>query len=305
MPQYMGKYNFLTKKKIVHLPIKKRLQAYQKTLKLKDQGLKTIEIWKALQKERIEIKYETLRSWVKGDRNPLKKLNTIIKNKELPYIIGILIGDGCFYKVIKKGSYAQGRIVLGVKEKELAEKFTDSVYKILHKKKKYTVRWSNAQRVYIVEFSSKELVEYLSKSLSELKEEIKINPKGFLTGIFDAEGSISIKFQKGRIYPRIFLTNSDTELIEYVKILLTKFKISSTIQKNTIKGKEKTILGKKTFTNNTCYNLSIENIKGVKKFANIIKFNIKRKQRRLKKSLDLINKKGNKISKEMWKKLIN
>src|SRR3972149_11276250 len=243
----MGKLNKLSDKKVIDFSVEKRLQAYNRCLELKKDNITTIKIWKILKKEGLEIKYETIRSWVNGERMPNRRLNIIKKfDKKLSYIIGILLGDGCFYKVIKNGSYVQGRVILGVKERELAEYFASLSSYILGKKVNYKVRWSNPQRVYIVEFCSKQLVELLLKPLPELKKFIEISILNFLKGIFDAEGSISAKYQRDRIYPRIFLTNSNIELIKYAKYLLEKNGIKSTIQINTLAGKNKFIYNKKT-----------------------------------------------------------
>lgn len=300
----MGKLNKLSNKKVVNIPIEKRLEIYNKSLELKKEGFTAIEIWKKLKKENMEIKYETLRSWINGKRKPDRKLNILKKfDKGLSYVVGILLGDGCFYKVIKKGSYVQGRIVLGVKEKELAEYFALLSTDILGKSTNYKIRWSNPQKVYIVEFCSKQLVELLSAPLPELKKVIEISKVSFLKGIFDAEGSVSIKYQNNRIYPRIFLTNSDIELIRYVKSLLEEINIKSTIQINTIAGKTKFIYNKNTITRKTCYNLSIENIGGVKNFEKLINFTIYRKKRKLMKVISWINKNGNYVPIQEWGKL--
>ena len=112
---------------------------------------------------------------------------------------------------------------------------------------------------------------------------------------------ISIKFQNKRLYPKIFLTNSNLKLINYTKKLLEDYNIRSTIQKNTFPGKIKIINNRKTSTRKVCYNLCIENIKGVKDFSKIIGFTINRKQKRLKDVLNLIDKYGNKIAFEIWK----
>lgn len=293
----MGNYNSLTQKYITEHSIEKRLQAYDRCIKFKEDGFKTIEIWKILKKEGIEIKYETIRRWVKGERTPHKRLNTIQKFDEtLPYIIGLLIGDGCFYKVMKDDSYNHGRITLAVKDKDLAQRFALSISYIFGNKRKYKLRLSNDKRVYIVELGSKELVEILLRQFEDLMEIIKISESSFIRGFFDAEGCINIKYQNDRIYPRILLTNSDMTLINYVRDYFEKIGIMSSLQINTKKGKEKVILGRKTKTTKDCYNLSIENFKGVKKFAEEINFSVHRKKDKLNKVIRHIEKHGNKIT---------
>jgi len=289
----MGNYNSLTNKYLTEHPIEKRLQAYDKCLELNKGGLKAIEIWNILKESGIEVKYETIGSWIRGERNPYKKLNTIQDDKKLPYIIGLLMGDGYFYKVMKNGSYNNGRIVLGVKDKDLAQNFALSISHIFGNKRSYKINWSEDKRVYVVEVRSKELVELLLRDFNDLLKVIKISESSFIQGFFDAEGCINIKYQKGRIYPRIFLTNSDIRLINYVKNYFQKIGISSNIQINTKGGKEKTILGKKTKTIKDCYNLAIENFQGIKKFAEEINFTVNRKKDKLDNVLRNIEKYGN------------
>jgi len=289
------------KKNLVNYSIKDRLKAYNLAIEMKKDNLGSADICKKLNSIGFLVKYETVRVWINQERNPYNKLN-IVKdnNEELIYLIGLILGDGTFYRVIKNGVYNRGRIKLGCKDKELVENFATLSAKILKKEKPYHVWWSNPQRVYVSEFCSKQMVEILSEPFNEIKNIIEKHPLNFLKGIFDAEGSISIKYQNGRIYPRIFLTNSNTELIDYIKIKLKQFDINSTIQINTRAGKEKKILHRNTKTIKVCYNICIENIAGIKKFAELINFTIKRKKIKLQKVLDLIDKQGNKIDKYKW-----
>jgi len=299
----MSIYNSLTKKKLVEYPIEIRLKAYNKAIELSKKNLMITEIWKTLREEGLDIKYETLLTWIRGIKKPQRKLNTIKKfDKKLPYLVGLIFGDSCFYKVIRKGSYKQGRITFASKDKELTEKFACLSAKTLGKETPYKI-WLQEGKFYISEFCSKQIVEFLSEPLSELKKIIEISPINFLRGIFDAEGCISQKCQNKRLYPRIFLTNSNSELINYVKNLLEKFGIKSTIQGNTKAGKIKTICNKNTATRKTCYNLCIENIEGVRKFKSLINFSIKRKQERLETLINLINKYGNQITLEKWNEI--
>ena len=287
----MSMYNKLTKTKLVNLPIEKRLEAYNKVLELKNKNLHGIEIWKSLRREGLEIKYETILVWINGVTNPNLKLN-IIKNfdNELSYLIGSILGDGCFYKVIRKGSYLYGKITFAVKDKELAEKFSESLNRIFGKKGLYNVRFDKNLQLYVVQCGSKHLVEVLSKPLSELRSFIEISSIDFLKGIFDSEGCITIRFTKNkRVYPRIFLTNSNLELIKYIKSLLENLNVNSNIEINTKSIKFKFIKDKFTSTNKTCYNLCIGNIDGVRIFNDLIGFTINKKDNKLKEIVKLID----------------
>lgn len=290
----MGFYDKFTKNKTTALPIETRLKAYYETLRLKKETLSAVEIWRKLRSKGIDIKYETIRRWFTGFSNPYRKLNTIKKfDGDLVTIMGLIIGDGSFYKVIKNGLYTEGRVCFAVNDKDLAEEFAFLLSKVLGRKKLYSVRFDSKRNIYVIDKSSKHLVEFLLKPLNELKPVIEKYPQNFIMGLFDAEGSVVIRFTKNkRVYPRIFFTNSDMELIKYVKSLLEKFSIASTIQINTMAGKYKFIKGKYTATNKTCYNLCIENIEGARKFNSLVGFITKRKMDKLNKIVTLIEKYG-------------
>ena len=88
-----------------------------------------------------------------------------------------------------------------------------------------------------------------------------------------------------------------------MKNYLKRKGIRSSIQINTKRGKEKIILNKKTKTTKDCYNLSIENLEGVKKFADEINFTVNRKKTKLNNIIRNIEKHGNYIPPRKWKDL--
>ena len=292
------------KRKLIDYDIVDRLKAYNKAMEFKRQGLEIKEIFKKLQAENLEVNLSTLYDWLKFGRHPKNRLNIIMNfDGNFSYLVGLIIGDGCFYKVMEKGSYNRGRICFGSKDKELAEKFSIIASIVLDKKKPYHYRWAETSKVYFSEFCSKQFVEFLLQPFEKVEKVIEPYISDFLKGIFDAEGSISIRYQNNRVYPRIFLTNANIKLINYIKTKLKEMDINSTIQLNTPEGKEKKIFNKKTKTNKDVYNLCIENIEGVRKFAEIINFSIEHKKRKLDQILNIIEESGNKMEPMIWAQL--
>jgi intein-encoded DNA endonuclease-like protein len=275
--------------KLTRLPVEMRIRIYEKVMEMKNLPLK--QIYEKLKSFNLNLDKETIRTWIKEIKNPKRKLN-LIKNfdEKLSYLIGAILGDGCFYIP----NNLRGRIVFGVKDINIARKVALTLTHVLEREKMYKVRWSQKLKLYIVEGYSKHLVEFLQKPLHQLREILDKYPLEFLKGIYDAEGSKNIKKQQDRIYPRIFLTNSDLDLLLYAQELLKKFGINSRIYKNTEAGKRKIINGKITSTTKNCYNLCIQTLDGVNKFVKLINFTSEEKSKEINRAVELIKKYGNK-----------
>ena len=289
------------KQSLINSPAESRLEAYEYALQLKRKGLTPAEINQILKKRGFNIKYDTLWTWVRGIKSPHGRINFIKRfDEKFAYIIGVILGDGCIYKVMRNGSYMGGRVIFNSKDKELADKVALLLACVLGKRRCYKVIWNEKLQIYVVECWSKHLVEVISKPIEELEDINEKHPIEFLKGLFDAEGSVSIRILSYGIYPRIFLTNSNLKLLLYVKKLLKRFNINSNIHINTPAGKLKTIKNRRTMTKKTCYNISIENIDGAKKFAKLINFTIKRKSKKLNCAIKLINKFGTKGARKYY-----
>lgn len=244
--------------------------------------MSSVKIWESLHGGNLKVKYDTVLSWVQGKRNPYRKLH-IVKRKDGDFVelVGLLVGDGSWGKTIKNESYNGGRISYASKDWELAERAGILLAKVLGRSKEYRPYWSRRNGVYIVSAGSKQMVEILANAIVENESSIFRYPVRFLKGIYDAEGCISVRRKSSRLYPRLFLTNSDIDILNLVRKLLENQGIRTTIQLNTRAGKAKRILGKETRTRSDVYNICIESFEMVEKFASTVGFRILSKQRLL------------------------
>jgi intein-encoded DNA endonuclease-like protein len=264
--------------RLTELPVVERIRAFNTAFEMKKRGIRTIDIYYILKKEGLPIKYETVRSWVTGHRNPLNKLNVITElDGNLVELIGMSLGDGTWRKVIKDDSYKTGRALYGSKDLELAIRAGGLMAKVLGKAAPYRPYWSESNGVYVVECGSKHLVETLSVALERLVGLIHEHPVRFLKGIYNAEGSVCTRTRNGRVYPRVFLTNSDWRILTLTRDLLKSIGIRSTLELNTKAGKRKKIMGIDTVSRVDVYNICIGTRLGVLAFAHNVGFGVRRK----------------------------
>jgi intein-encoded DNA endonuclease-like protein len=130
------------------------------------------------------------------------------------------------------------------------------------------------ERMYIAEGCSKTLYNLLKKpiDLEKLRLFIEYNDEtiaAFLTGFYDAEGYVK---KSGKC---IYLSNTNKELIEYVKTLLLKLRIMAT---GPYLRPQK---GRPFYDKKDCYVLEITRKSSKQKFAEVIGFTMKRKMDRL------------------------
>ena len=256
-----------------------RLEAFKAAMKMHSRGLRTVEIWDELRREGLELKYDTVRSWVKGIRNPARKLHFVAnRGGDLVELIGLVFGDGNLRRVVHGKSYSSGTVSYASKDLELARRAGILLAKVLGREKPYRPYWSPKNRVHVVQAGSKQLTEMLAAGLAALEPLILRYPLRFLKGIYDAEGCLNVKTKSNRLYPRVFLTNSDPEILSLTERLLHDLGIKTTIELNTRAGKTKRIFGKETVTRSDVYNICIGRFEMVKKFSQLIGFRISAKQ---------------------------
>ncbi len=260
------------------LPIELRVRAFRVVQGMKGGSTRTVDIFQRLREDGYPVKYETVRSWVTGFRDPTRKLNLVRKfDGNLIELIGMSVGDGSWSKILKGNSYYSARLDYGSKDFELAARAGNLMAKVLGKSTPYPPFWSKYSGVYVAKCSSKHLVELLDGGLKRFKPLISRYAVRFLKGIYNAEGSISVRERHGRVYPRVFLTNSDWEILRLARTLLRRLGIRTTLELNTRAGKRKEILGVSTATRVDVYNLCIGTREGFLTFARKIGFAIRRK----------------------------
>lgn len=262
-------------------------------MELRARNLRTVEVWEELQRRGLKVKYDTVLSWVSGTRDPTRKLHLVRDGGgNLVELIGLVYGDGSSGRVMDGKSYSSGRISYVSKDFELAQRTGRLMAKVLNREKPYRPYRSSTSRVYVVEARSKQLCEMLTGGLAALRPLISQHPLRFLKGIYDAEGCLNVKTKSCRLYPRVFLTNSDQETLELTRKLLHELGIKTTLELNTRAGKAKLILGKETVTRFDVFNICIGRFEMVKRFSKLIGFRISTKQELLQKVVRAISNYG-------------
>jgi len=228
------------------------------------------------------------------------------ESRELSYVIGVILGDGQIKIELKNYAY---RVRLRVKDKEFAEKFAECMQKILKTKKANKIfteldRTRGYRRRFVASVGSKEFVEFLKSNKEDLSNLAEKYPADFLRGLFDSEGFTSIspnmQFQIG-----IGMANTNLILLRKVKNILQKeFGIKSHITVSMKKNEEVKIWNKIYHANKNVYCLAIHKYEHIKKFSQLIRFTIYRKQEKLEEAILLKhNRKASKIWKQNYMKI--
>jgi intein-encoded DNA endonuclease-like protein len=249
---------------------------------LREKNLSYSQISKKIERERgVKISKSTIIRWCKNSNNPFNKtkLVDLSPSSELSYIIGVYFGDASLYYRKKTGAYY---FRIKVVDKDFAEAVKDSLAKIGLKPTISYVEEKTRSNRWHVEASSKSLYKFLSQDKEELFKIAEKYPEDFLRGFFDSEGYVTSD--------KIALENYDLELLEFSKELLKKLDIHSTIHIAKKKGTESNIRGEIYYYKDDFYALSIHRKEAVKNFAVKIGFSIKRKQDKLQRLLESLNK---------------
>lgn len=216
-----------------------------------------------------------------------------VNDLEISYLIGALIGDGCYSYDIK---YNNIRVIFAASDKDFVERVKKIIYsnfkinlnineiKLSEKNKNWRDHYKISSRILY-----KQLMKYLpdkNKIPFFIKNGDLKRKAAFLSGFFDAEGGISLSTIKSRkvLDRRLHLHSKDINFLNKVKQYLLSFNIDSFIQKG-----------------NKAYVLNIWGFKNLSLFQKLIGFKIKRKKDKLEetiKSYKLLHKKRVKELKE-------
>jgi intein-encoded DNA endonuclease-like protein len=157
--------------------------------------------------------------------------------------------------------------------------------------------------MYVVKYSSKQLVRLLRLPMGKLLELAFAFPCDFVRGFFDAEGHVDVG-AKGPFSLAAGAENSDKTLLARVRLLLGReLGISSRILKKREAGSLMVIPGKSFRTRKTSYSLMIQRLDDLKEFDRLVGFSIKRKGQKLRDALAIIQKYGRKPASIEWTKL--
>ncbi len=266
------------------IKIKKwRNEETQKLKTLYDKGYTLKQISRQLNRSRDSVRYklrekkyernfeESIKFHEKMSIKKLKKDFRIL-TAEKAYILGVLCGDGCFYKNHKTNVSS---VILGVKDKDFADKFDDSFQKI-YGIKLYRGRQNN---IFVASTNRKIVCRDISQYGSFGSQIWKIPEK-----IIDSEDKqIIIKFLQGFSDSESHVNPSGSDIAVYssnkcslyqVLILFRKLGIWATMTK--------------TRDNDKIWQINISGKLNLRKFDTVIGFNIKRKKERIEKYINNI-----------------
>jgi intein-encoded DNA endonuclease-like protein len=264
-----------------------RIRLFDEVNRLRRDGLtyKEIidEVWR---RYGVKISKSSVSEWLNGIHNPyngrhIPSIEFLEPSMELAYVIGAKLGDGYATRrrrIIK--GYNDVTIGLKVKDRDFAEEFGRCLEKVLGRRP-IKLRYRNDVGKYVVEIWSQTLYELLKKpvDLDKLKKYIEHCEKcmaAFIRGFADSEGYVN---KRGVIY----ISNTDYELLEYVKDLLKRLGIESTgpwpkrLQGKTFYDPKRM---KRYTYKKECFHIYIGAGSNINFYKNI-GFTIRRKQRRL------------------------
>jgi intein-encoded DNA endonuclease-like protein len=213
-----------------YLPRELRIRLFDEVNRLRRDGLTYLEIigwiWR---RYGVRLSKSHISYWLRGIHNPyngryIPSIELLRPSEELAYVIGVKVGDGYVARrrrAVK--SYNRVRIGLKVKDREFAAEFGRCLAKVLGRQ---PIKPKYSSGKYVAEVRSQTLYELLKKpvdldGLKKYIEHCERRMAAFLRGFIDSEGSVD---KSGHIR----ITNTDYELLEYVKDLLKRLGIEST-----------------------------------------------------------------------------
>ncbi|MAF51285.1 MAG: hypothetical protein CMH64_04310 [Nanoarchaeota archaeon] len=209
-----------------------RIKAYKLMKELKKKEISKKETVDRINKE-FEISTSTLYDWYAGRNAPWEskeKIENLEYNKELFYILGAMLGDGCIY-------YWRGQYQVKIYgEEEFIRKCAEKLSICLRKNinhyfyKSYYEKWGS--NLWFINTVHKKLFILFKEIRSNPyrildlmgKSNYKENSLQFVEGFFDAEGCVKIIKEKVRKIPKICpdICCTDYEYVELCRKLLKK-----------------------------------------------------------------------------------
>src|SRR3989454_4561371 len=259
-----------------YLPFEIRVRLHSRVLELAKHSMSYLQVQTEIfDSTHIWLSKGSISEWVRGNHNPSGGKNKFqaVASPELAYVIGVIAGDGNLN--VHGYNY---EMLLSVTDRDFAEEFSRCLAKILGKSNLYKVRWSEKRKRWIVQGSSIFLHRFLRGGWQRLKRYVEHCYRcraSFLRALFDGEGTIGLN--------RISIYNTDLRLIQYIRLLLSKFGIETRIPYvrrlagSILKDPRTGILYERR---RDCYTLAIR-IAGSLQFARHVGFSIKRKSRLL------------------------
>ncbi len=179
--------------------------------------------------------------------SPTFSSKKLLLKKELFYVLGALLGDGCAYHW-KKGN-TKSLILIG--DERFTKKYTEKLSKCsTNNVKNYIDRNKNIWFVRVGNITLYNLFKEIRLDLKKLESLIekgnyKDNSIEFIEGFFDAEGCVKIIREKVRKTPKICLdiANTNLEILNLIENLIRiNLGINSKISKQIDKRKNRKIM---------------------------------------------------------------
>jgi len=205
---------------------------------------------------KLGISEWTATNWIyRGERPVVRGHFELTPTPELAYLLGARYGD----------LSVSDRFKLEAIDRDFVKEFLRCLSKVMgrpykmHKKGKGT---------WVARGYGKALIDFMKEPLDLHKPIIELYPADFWRAFFDGDGHITEIRKKGCVYGCVGATNTNLEIIEYVRDLLQKiFSLHPTIGRDDRKRK-------------VCYAVRLYRMGDVKRFHDLIGFSIERKKRR-------------------------
>ena len=271
------------------------LQEYNEVIELRKLGYGPTNIFSILSERGFHISYGAISDWIYTNKKPfqdkvLSKINVQDFNltKEKAYILGVLCGDG-YIRISGKGHFLVG---LDVCDEDFADEFRKcliEVYGLTPSKKvryvQYTNFSDNPKPRYVINLSSKlatlDLLRY-SKSFRTKEWQVPKDilngnldiKSAFLRGLFDSEGSVTLK-KGGGVYLSVCSGNRGP-----LQVIREMLKDDFDIGLNLV------------IVSSTFVRLKSVSYRNIKNFSNKINFTILRKKEKLELGFSKFKRKG-------------
>lgn len=256
----------------------------------------------------VRVPSMTVYFWITRRSNPLGHWNIfeLKSSRELAYVLGVMRGDG-----FRTSDRAQGKeeIRLRVRDADFATHFNEAIARVLERGRPNKVRLetredSDGATFFHARYSSIQLAELLDRDFGMLKSYAEEHPADFLQGFFDSDGTATLYFKQGRLYLRIYASNTNLQTLGYARRLLhSRFGISSSIRVDREPGYSSLVYHRIVTKRKTSYLLSISGQDSVRGFSDSIGFSIRRKQCVLDDGISLIEAHGSRGAAKVWPQL--
>ncbi|MEK6895214.1 MAG: LAGLIDADG family homing endonuclease [Nanoarchaeota archaeon] len=196
-----------------------RIKAYDIMNEMRGKGLEENYIIDKINKN-FGLTTPTLKDWFSNRKSPYKR--GIKYNKELFYVLGALLGDGCIYQ------WRNEHQIWLIGDYNFTSKYSSKISLCIGRKVKNYAK--GKRNHWFVKISNIELYNLFKEIRQDykkllgliLKGEIRENSLQFIEGFFDAEGCVKIIKESVRKTPKICLdiTNVNYQLLEIVRNLI-------------------------------------------------------------------------------------